>query len=107
MKPASCAQLYAAIDGSGGFYANDVAPEFRSRTSVPFRIRGGDTRLEAAFIREAEDFGLHQLSGHHSVGGIRVCIYNGLPDEALHALLDFMAAFRQERAAAGCSLATR
>lgn len=87
-------QLYEALDNSEGFYCNDVASEYRSRTSVPFRIAGGDGALERAFILEAEAAGLYQLAGHHSIGGLRVCIYNGLPNEALDCLLDFMDAFR-------------
>ena len=38
--------------------------------------------------------GLHQLSGHHSAGGLRVCIYNGIPDEGLDLLITFMEQFR-------------
>ena len=62
-------QFYSIIDSSDGFYTNNVHPEYRSRTSVPFRVLGGDVALEQAFCREAEAAGLHQLSGHHTVGG--------------------------------------
>ena len=30
------AAVYAAIDGSGGFYRNEVTPAVRSRMNVPF-----------------------------------------------------------------------
>lgn len=88
-------QFYSILDSSGGFYTNNVAPDCRSRTSVPFRIMGGDTALEALFIEEAKVAGLYQLAGHHSVGGLRVCMYNGIPDEALHALCFFMLSFQE------------
>ena len=88
-------QFYSILDSSGGFYTNNVAPEFRSRTSVPFRIQGGNTALEAAFLEEAKAAGLHQLAGHHSVGGLRVCMYNGVPDEGLRALCFFMVSFQE------------
>jgi phosphoserine aminotransferase len=96
------AQFYKLIDGSRGFYTNTVHPDFRSRTSVPFRIRGGDTALEELFIAEAKQVGLYQLSGHHTVGGLRVCLYNGIPDEALQALHFFMLAFQDRYEARGC-----
>lgn len=87
-------QFYSIIDSSDGFYNNNVHPEFRSRTSVPFRVRGGDVDLEETFCREAEAAGLHQLSGHHTVGGLRVCLYNGIPDAALRSLCHFMVSFQ-------------
>lgn len=88
-------KLYDAIDASRGFYTNNVHPSCRSRTSIPFRVLGGDATLEAAFTEEAQQAGLHQLSGHHSVGGLRVCVYNGLPDDALESLLAFMSDFQR------------
>lgn len=97
---ARCLQFYAAVDSSGGFYCNNVHPDYRSRTSVPFRIRGGDEGLEARFVQEAALTGLHQLSGHHTCGGLRVCLYNGIPDEGLDALIAFMATFRAQHSAA-------
>ncbi len=45
-------------------------------------------------MAESTAAGLLQLFGHPLMGGLRVCIYNGLPDEAIDALLHFMAAFR-------------
>lgn len=65
---------------------------------MPFRIGGGDEALEECFVAEAALAGLHQLSGHHTCGGLRVCIYNGVPDEGLDALIAFMAAFQRQHA---------
>ena len=31
-------RMYAAIDGSDGFYVNEIDPKYRSRMNVPFRI---------------------------------------------------------------------
>eukprot|EP00892_Ulva_mutabilis_P010776 jgi/Ulvmu1/8070/UM004_0307.1 len=87
--------FYSILDSSSGFYTNNVAPECRSRTSVPFRVLGGDVQLESLFIQEAQAAGLFQLAGHHSVGGLRVCLYNGIPDEALRALCFFMVSFQE------------
>lgn len=57
------------------------------------RIHGGDKGLEDLFVKESTEAGLLQLFGHPLLGGLRVCIYNGLPDEAITALLSFMNSF--------------
>jgi len=84
------ARIYACLDGSGGFYRNDVAPRFRSRMNVPFRIRGGDVELERRFVAEAEERGLHQLFGHPLYGGLRASLYSGVPDASVEALAEFL-----------------
>ncbi len=88
---ARSARLYAAIDGAGGFYRNEVATEVRSRMNVPFFL--ADARLEAAFLQQASERGLMGLKGHKVVGGMRASLYNALPDAAVDALIDFMQAF--------------
>ena len=57
------------------------------------RVHGGDRALEDLFVKESTEAGLLQLFGHPLLGGLRVCIYNGLPDEAITALLSFMTSF--------------
>lgn len=59
------------------------------------RIQGGNKALEDLFVKESTQAELLQLFGHPLLGGLRVCIYNGLPDEAVAALLVFMEGFRQ------------
>ena len=71
-----------------------AASHLSSFTPTCCRIREGDRQLEDAFVAESTAAGLLQLFGHPLMGGLRVCIYNGLPDEAIDALLHFMAAFR-------------
>lgn len=85
--------LYGAIDGSGGFYRNDVAPAVRSRMNVPFFIR--DDALDAAFLSEARDAALISLKGHRVLGGMRASIYNAMPLEGVQALVGFMQDFRR------------
>lgn len=92
------ARVYDRIDASDGFYTSLVHRPHRSRMNVPFRIRGGDTALEARFVREAEAQGLHQLFGHPRFGGLRASLYNGVPDEAIRALTDFLDEFRHRAA---------
>ena len=85
------AGLYAAIDGSGGFYRNDVDPAARSWMNVPFFLP--DEAREKAFLEEAKAAGLVGLKGHRALGGMRASIYNAMPEAGVAALVDFMAGF--------------
>jgi phosphoserine aminotransferase len=85
------ALLYSAIDGSGGYYRNTVAPRARSFMNVPFFLR--DAALDKPFLQQAEAAGLLGLKGHRAVGGMRASIYNALPEVGVQALVDFMADF--------------
>ena len=82
------ADLYAAIDASGGYYANHVDPAARSRMNVPFFLH--DAALDAAFLEESKAAGLLALKGHRVLGGMRASIYNAMPYEGVRALIDFM-----------------
>ena len=88
------ALLYAAIDDSGGFYRGHAQPVSRSRMNVTFHLPNED--LTALFVSEAAGEGLQGLKGHQALGGIRVSLYNAVTVEAVRALADFMAAFRQQ-----------
>jgi phosphoserine aminotransferase len=83
--------LYAAIDGSNGFYRNPVAKRARSWMNVPFTLH--DDKLDAPFLKESEAAGLLALKGHRAVGGMRASIYNAMPLEGVQALTSFMADF--------------
>jgi len=85
--------LYQAIDGSGGYYRNEVDPVARSRMNVIFNLP--DVVLEPVFVTEAAEAGLLALKGHRALGGIRASIYNAMPIEGVRALCDFMAEFRR------------
>ena len=44
-----------------------------------------------------DDLGwLLNLKGHRSVGGMRASIYNGLPEEAVDTLIEFMDDFEKK-----------
>ncbi|MFN3311602.1 MAG: 3-phosphoserine/phosphohydroxythreonine transaminase [Thermomonas sp.] len=86
------ALLYAAIDGSGGFYRNEVAPGARSRMNVPFFLP--DPALDAVFLAEAKQAGLVALKGHRVLGGMRASLYNAMPEAGVQALVDFMREFQ-------------
>jgi phosphoserine aminotransferase len=86
------ALLYAAIDGSDGYYRNEVAPAARSRMNVPFFLH--DPALDAAFLSEAKQAGLVALKGHRVLGGMRASLYNAMPEAGVQALVDFMQEFQ-------------
>lgn len=85
--------LYATIDGSGGFYRNEVQPAARSRMNVPFFLH--DEALDKAFLSESKAAGFIGLKGHRALGGMRASIYNAMPVEGVVALVGFMQDFRQ------------
>jgi len=85
-------KLYAAIDASD-FYSNPVAKDCRSRMNVPFIL--ADAALDKKFLEEAAAASLTNLKGHRSVGGMRASIYNAVSEEAVDALIAFMADFEK------------
>jgi phosphoserine aminotransferase len=86
-------KLYECID-TNAFYANPVAINNRSIMNVPFTLANAD--LDKAFLAESEKAGLLSLAGHRSVGGMRASIYNAVEEEAVDALIAFMADFAKE-----------
>jgi len=85
-------QLYAAVDGSGGFYKGHTEPDSRSRMNVVFTLPNSE--LTSKFVAQAEAEGLSGLAGHRSVGGIRASIYNAFPVKGCEALATFMKDFQ-------------
>ncbi len=87
-----CRALYAAIDRSG-FYRNDVSQAARSRMNVPFFTPTAE--LDRQFVEAAQAEGLVGLKGHRALGGLRASLYNAVPMEAVHCLVEFMQAFER------------
>lgn len=85
--------LYSAIDGSGGFYQNNVHPGARSKMNVIFTT--GDAYLDELFAQESTTRGLQLLRGYKSMGGMRASIYNAMPLQGVEALIDFMKEFQR------------
>ena len=86
-------KLYDYIDSSD-FYSNNINIENRSIMNVPFLL--GNEDLNDKFLEASKEAGLLALKGHRSVGGMRASIYNGLPEEAVDALIEFMDIFQKE-----------
>jgi len=89
--------LYDTIEASGGFYRCPVENSSRSKMNVIFRVAVGDENLEKQFAKEAAAASLLGTSGHRSVGGMRVSLYNAVTLEAVEALTSFMREFRRTR----------
>lgn len=83
-------KLYGFID-TNDFYANPVEIASRSTMNIPFTL--ADANLDKQFLAESEEAGMLNLKGHRSVGGMRASIYNAVPEDAVDALIAFMADF--------------
>ncbi|MYB89719.1 MAG: 3-phosphoserine/phosphohydroxythreonine transaminase [Proteobacteria bacterium] len=91
---ARSAQLYRVLDESR-LYENRVAPGFRSSINIPFAIHDAGTLED--FLRQAEQRQLLGLQGHRSAGGVRVSLYNAIPDAGVDRLTEFMSEFEARR----------
>ena len=85
--------LYAAIDGSQGYYTGSAERDCRSVMNVTYRLRTEE--LDAKFVAEAAKAGLVGLKGHKVVGGIRASLYNAMPIAGVEKLVDFMQHFQK------------
>ena len=88
-------RLYAALEGSGGFYGLPAERESRSVMNVVFTLPKPE--LEAAFVKESLAAGLVGLKGHRSAGGLRASLYNAVSLEDVDALVSFLADFAARR----------
>ena len=86
--------LYDFIDGSGGYYRNVTDKKFRSRMNINFRIANRD--LEEKFIAQAESIKIINIKGHPFNPGIRISIYNAMPQQGVAYLIAFMKKFMRE-----------
>ncbi len=76
--------LYAALDESPHFVA-PVEESARSRMNVVFR--GQSPEVEKAFLAFCAARNISGIEGHRSAGSFRASIYNGVPEEAVEALV--------------------
>jgi phosphoserine aminotransferase len=88
-------RLYREIDESG-FYRNPVEKHCRSWMNVPFTL--AKPELDKVFLSAAGAYGLTNLEGHRSVGGMRASLYNAMTLEGVEALIGFMKDFQLRRA---------
>ena len=83
--------VYAAIDGSNGFYRGHAEEGSRSQMNITFRLPSEE--LEKQFVAAAQKQGMIGLAGHRSVGGIRASVYNAMSIEGVEALASLMRDF--------------
>ncbi len=83
--------LYAALDGSGGFYRCTVEPRCRSVMNAVFRLP--TEALEDKLVKDAKAAGMVGIRGHRSVGGMRVSMYNAVPIDWVTRLAGFLGEF--------------
>ncbi|TKA24072.1 hypothetical protein B0A50_06963 [Salinomyces thailandicus] len=89
--------LYGVLDTYPETYTVVPDASVRSRMNLCFRIRGGDSAAEQAFLKGATQRGLLGLKGHRSVGGIRASNYNAVPVEAVEKLAKYLTDFAREQ----------
>ncbi|MGI4805794.1 MAG: 3-phosphoserine/phosphohydroxythreonine transaminase [Janthinobacterium lividum] len=85
--------IYAEIDRNP-LFKGVCAEEDRSIMNVCFIMEKPE--LEKPFLKLAEERGLVGIKGHRSAGGFRASIYNALPIESIHALVEVMQEFAEK-----------
>lgn len=83
--------LYGTIDANPEFFRSPVDVAVRSPMNAVFRLPSEE--LESEFLSGAAAEGMVGLKGHRSVGGIRVSMYNALPQTSVEALVAYMKQF--------------
>jgi phosphoserine aminotransferase len=85
--------LYSAIDRLP-LFKGTTAVEDRSQMNATFVM--SDAALEPAFDALWKEAGISGIRGHRSVGGYRASMYNALPIESVHVLVDVMEEFAKK-----------
>lgn len=80
-------RVYSAIDRHD-IYTNTVHLKNRSIMNVPFQL--ADDNLQSGFLEGCKKRHLIGLKGHKSIGGLRASLYNGVTDEAVNALVEYL-----------------
>lgn len=87
------ATLYSEIDRNS-LFEGTTAKEDRSTMNVTFLLK--NAALEPEFDKLWKAANLSGLRGHRDVGGYRASLYNALPLESVHALVDVMKEFERK-----------
>ncbi|KAJ4369835.1 Phosphoserine transaminase [Neocucurbitaria cava] len=82
--------IYETLEKYSDVYRVVPDKSARSRMNICFRISGGDTDKEKAFLVGAEKKGLLGLKGHRSVGGIRASNYNAVSLDGAKLLVSYL-----------------
>lgn len=82
--------IYGVLDKYPQVYRVVPDQSVRSRMNICFRVHGGDTDKEKAFLAGADQRLLQGLKGHRSVGGMRASNYNAVPLENVERLVKYL-----------------
>jgi phosphoserine aminotransferase len=83
--------FYEALDCNPLFTGN-VVKEDRSLMNACFNLK--DSAMESRFLQACEDNGIVGIKGHRLSGGFRASLYNALPIESVHKLIEVMNNFK-------------
>lgn len=83
--------IYNLIDEQPEFFHSHVERTSRSLMTPVFRLRTPE--LDAKMVAEAKDAGFHGIKGHKLVGGLRVSIYNAIPEAQVAQFSDWARGF--------------
>ena len=86
------ATLYDFLDDTP-FYRCLADRDSRSVTNVTFALPSAE--LHRKFLEEADKSGFAGLAGHRSAGGCRASLFNGVTQEMVDRLVDFMHTFEK------------
>lgn len=89
------ALLYEYLDQSEMFVPFIREREDRSLMNVTFTT--GSPQTDKEFLEVAARYGLVNLKGHRTLGGLRASLYNAMPLEGVRRLVAVMAAFEGGR----------
>ena len=84
--------LYKEIDRNPLFEGTASRVD-RSNMNVCFLLT--DNKKEKIFNKLCKEAGINGIKGHRSVGGYRASIYNAMPIESIHILVDIMKKLNQ------------
>ena len=85
--------LYAAIDGSGGFFTGLADKDSRSWMNIDFKLPSPE--LDDKFVKDAKAAGIVQTKGYRTMGGIRLSCYNAVSLKDVETTVSFMEDFRK------------
>jgi len=88
-------ELYRLID-EARIFNNNVRASDRSDINIPFTIK--DKVMETEFLQQAKELKLLGLQGHKLAGGVRISLYNAIPQAGVKKLLKFMHDFVSKHA---------
>jgi phosphoserine aminotransferase len=86
--------IYAAVDGSSGFYRGAAEKDSRSWMNIDFNLPTPE--LDEKFVKEAKAAGIVQTKGYRTVGGIRLSCYNAVSLKDVETTVDFMKDFQKK-----------